>query len=144
MMWFYQLSQKKWSPERFRYEIWENQKWHWPVWKRQGWNKKRNPQVGDTIVFFYAKSSGMEPGFYGWAIIVEYRVEEKLIYFIPVAPTNFLKMCPWWDKGRDKSASKLANEIRGSAKEATTWAVKPNQAEKVQDGIRRWVSGAVK
>ena len=108
--WLYQISPKNWDPNRYRVDIWENQQWTWPVGKILP--SSENPVPGDIVVFFYAPSGGEDPGFYGWAIIVEwYRGNgNKDIYFRPVSPSDHLKMHPWWDK----TSQELANKIRGA------------------------------
>jgi hypothetical protein len=134
-MWLYQLNGDEWPPERFRYEIWEGQRWRWPIRQQRG---GKTLAVGDTVVFFYAPSVSDEPGFFGWAIVMEYLADENLIYFMPTAPTDFLKMCPWWD---NKEAEALANKIRGTVKRGTMWKVPKHLTGDVSNGIRRWFGG---
>ena len=96
--WLYQLNQHQWEPERFRIEIWENERWSWTVGKAMLGGKQ--PQPGDSVAFFYAKAHGADPGFFGWAVVLEWHKDHKdriTVYFRPVAPTNHLKMHPWWD-----------------------------------------------
>ena len=130
-MWLYQLSGKEWPVERFRCEIWEGQRWRWPVRQLRG---GKTLEVGDTVVFFYAPSVSEEPGFCGWAIVMEYLADENLMYFMPTTPTDFLKMCPWWDK----EAETLANQISGKVKQGTMWKVPKHLGPHVGHGIRRW------
>jgi len=91
------------------------------------------PAIGDTIVFYYARSGANDPGFYGWALVE--RCEGDTLYFIPVAPTDHLKMDPWWDK----EAIKLANEIRGGMKQATLFQVPDEKISKIRTGFRKWL-----
>lgn len=134
-MWLYQLSAKQWSPERYRMEIWEGEKWNWPVGGKAT-PPAQTPKAGDTIVFFYAPTGGKEPGFYGWAVILEWFPDSSSpLYFRPVSPSDYLKMRPWWDK----KAEQLAAEIRGAVKQGTLWKIPIPLAEKVKDGIAAWV-----
>jgi hypothetical protein len=135
--WLYQINQKSWSPQRYRLEIWENERWSWSVGRKTGTSELPSP--GDTVVFFYAPSGGIDPGFYGWAVVLEWLNEESSLYFRPVAPSNHLKMCPWWDK----QAKKLAESIRGPVKRGTLWRVSDDLVQELRSGITSWVGGNV-
>jgi len=134
-MWLYQINQKVWPPGRLRLELWEGEKWSWPVGSVR---TAERPQAGDTVVFFCAKSMGSDPGFYGWAVVAEYYEQAEELYFTPSAPTNYLKMTPWWDD----EAESLANRIRGRMKQATLWPVDDTSRDQIRSGIRRWLAGA--
>ena len=133
-MWLYQLSQNSpWPPERFRHEIWERRPWHWNHGNKVGGEE---PEVGDTVVFFYSKSRGEEFGVYGWAIVDRYDGDSDIIYFTPVAPTDHLKMDPW----NDKSAHAVIDAIRGTMPRATLFPVSREDAVQVRRGITRWLN----
>ena len=132
-MWFYQMSQEQWPPESYRLDIWENERWTWPVKTKRS---KRNPQPGDRVVFFYARSGGVQPGFYGWGIVLDWREDPNRIYFRPVAPSDHLKMDPW----RGKEADKIADDIRGPVKQGTLWPVSDNLATAISTGITAWLT----
>lgn len=95
------------------------------------------PKVGDTVVFFFAKTGGHDPGIYGWAVLDRCEPDENRLYFVPAAPTNYLKMTPWWDK----EAERLTDHIRGSVKQGTLWHVRPEDTKVLRDGIRNWLNG---
>src|SRR5260370_894576 len=116
--WLYQLNQAQWRPEIFRRDVWEGQLWHFSHGQRRG---ETDPAPGDTVVFFYARAGGSDPGIYGWGIIdrVEPRDEPETLYFIPSAPTNHLKMDPWWDE----EVLELTNQIRGQMMAATLFQI---------------------
>ena|SRR5215469_9829394 len=136
--WFYQITQETWEPERFRIEIWENERWSWIVPTLRGGGE---PQPGDSVVFYYAKAHGTDPGFYGWAVVLEYRKppdDHKKLYFRPVAPTNHLKMHPRWNY----EAHSLANEVRGAVAQGTLWRVSDELWKRVRRGITTWIGGA--
>lgn len=135
--WLYQLHAKEWPPETFRYEIWEGKPWHWAFGTKRG-GKGRNPKVGDTVVFFYARSGGDDPGIYGWAVLDRSEPNENRLYFEPAAPTNYLKMTPWWNK----EAERLTDRIRGSVKQGTLWYVNTEDIKKLRAGVRRWLGRA--
>jgi len=133
--WLYQINQQQWPPERYRLEIWEGERWRWPVGNIRRGAEDADPRPGDTVVFFYAPTGGVDPGFYGWAVVLEWLEQEKEIYFRPVSPSDWLKMDPWWDE----EASSLANEIRGRMKQGTMWRVDDSLVPELRDGIAAWL-----
>ncbi len=135
-MWMYQINQRSWSPQRYRLEIWERERWAWPVGNMAGAGKM--PEPGDTVVFFYAPSGGIDPGFYGWAVILEWlEGTDTQLYFRPVAPSDHLKMHPWWDS----EAHLLADDIRGRMKQRTLWIISDDLATRLRRGITSWIAG---
>ena len=134
--WLYQLSHDEWPPNRYRLEIWEGERWVWPV-KKAVWGGTR-PKPGDTVVFYYAKSKSTDPGFYGWAVITEWFENNRDIYFRPVAPSDYLKMNPWWND----EAAELADQIRGSVKQGTLWKIEDDLVPKLRSGIQKWTNYA--
>jgi hypothetical protein len=134
-MWLYQLSPRRWSPERYRLEIWEGEKWNWPVGDKP--LPRDAPEPGDTVVFFYAPTGGKEPGFYGWAVVLEwYPDSESPLYFRPAAPSDHLKMHPWWNQ----TAASIADEIRGTMKQGTLWRITQPLAERLRLGVATWLA----
>jgi hypothetical protein len=131
--WMYQLNQQNWPPSRYRLEIWEGERWVWPVGQRSVGGKSLNS--GDTIVFFYAPSGGNDPGFYGWAVVLEWLEDNSHLYFRAVAPSDHLKMHPWWDK----NAQQLADKIRGKMKQRTLWLVPDELINELRNGITSWI-----
>jgi len=135
-MWLYQISPTLWDPCRYRMEIWESERWSWPVGKISGGGEK--PKPGDLMVMFFAPSGGDDPGFYGWAVVQEWiPMAVAQLRFRPVAPSDTLKMCPWWDT----QAEKLANKIRGRMKQRTLWLVPEKIVPELRQGILSWVTG---
>ena len=132
--WLYQLNQQFWTPERYRLDIWEGLRWSWEV---GGKGSTDEPSSGDIVVFFYAPSGGIDPGFYGWAVILEWLPDVREIVFRPVAPSDLLKMRPWWDA----SAKDLANRIRGTVKQRTLWLVDDALVSELRSGIAQWTAG---
>ncbi len=134
--WLYQINQETWSPQRYRAEIWESTTWNWGVSRKVP--ADQNPELGDTLVFYYAPSGGDDPGFYGWAVIQEWLAEEPSIYFRPTAPSDHLKMHPWWDE----EAEAVANEIRGKVKQGTLWLIEPELEQRIREGFTSWIAWA--
>jgi hypothetical protein len=133
--WLYQINQQQWPPERYRVEIWEGERWRWPVGQLVRGPSAEGPQAGDTVVFFYARTGGVDPGFYGWAVVLEWLEREREMYFRPVAPSDWLKMDPWWDE----VASGLADRIRGAVKQGTLWRVPEDLVPELRRGIAEWL-----
>ena len=132
--WLYQLNAQEWSPETFRYEIWEGKPWHWGYGRKQD---KAMPETGDTIVFFYAPSGCEDPGFYGWAVLERHNAGSQSLYFLPAAPTNHLKMDPWWSE----DAKALADRIRGGMAQATLFRIKDAERNILRAALRRHLAG---
>jgi hypothetical protein len=132
--WLYQLNPREWSPETFRFEIWEGKQWRWGYGVKRGTEEL---QVGDTLIFFYAKSGGNDPGIYGWAVLENHNKDERLLYFLPAAPTNHLKMDPCWGD----EIRKLTDEVRGEVKRATLFCIDFPTAQKLRSCIRHWLAG---
>ena len=133
--WLYQLNPQEWSPETFRFEIWEGKHWHWGSGNKRG---SAEPQVGDTVVFFYVPSGGDDPGIYGWAVLEKWDAASKTLYFIPAAPTDRLKMDPWWDD----QVKALVAKIRGKMNQATLFEMDQAATCELRAGVRRWLCGA--
>src|SRR5712692_6467152 len=136
-MWLYQMDQRQWPPNSYRIDIWENERWSWPIGRRA---TRDQPAPGDRIVFFYAPSGGAEPGFYGWAIVLDMHDDERGMYFRPVTPSDHLKMHPWWDA----EAKALADQVRGKVKQGTLWQVPDDVAAGISGGISTWLAKATK
>jgi hypothetical protein len=159
-MWLYQFEQNEWTPELFRRDIWEGEPWHFRCGQiRCGNNQvssrgQEAPKLGEVVFFFFARTDCSDPGIYGWGVID--RIEkarqdgdggrvlelEDRLYFIPSAPTNHLKMDPWWDD----EARGITDEIRGGLTTATLFqargatGVPEDMIRRIRDGIKRWLS----
>ena len=134
--WLYQMSLEQWPPSSYRLDVWENERWSWPVGKVQS---KGRPAPGDRLFFFYAPSGGTEPGFYGWAIVLEWPAgdDDTRVRFRPASPSDHLKMCPWWDD----EVKSIVNRVRGRVKQGTVWRIDDATAQAIGRGIGRWLFG---
>lgn len=132
--WLYQLSQKHWPPEVFRYEIREGHRWGWDYGKKVG---DSSPALGDTVVFFYSPSNGKNPGIYGWAVIERCDEDRSMIYFIPTHPSDHLKMDPWWDD----EAKEIVDAIRGKMPRPNLFQVPEELVARIRVGVKRWLRG---
>jgi len=143
--WFYQLNNKDWSVNNYRLDVWEGARWEWSVGRAVG--ILENPPVpGDKIVFFYVPAGCDEPGFYGQAVITQWIDEvrngerERRFYFLPVAPSDRLKMHPWCDP----DVTRIVDEIRGRVPMGNVWPVTQELAKQIGSGINSWVSGSAR
>jgi len=132
-MWLYQMNQRQWTPNSYRMDIWEGQRWAWGIGRK---GTTGSPQPGDRLLFFYAPSGGEEGGFNGWAIVLDCHDDERGMYFRPVAPSDHLKMDPWWDD----SARDIADLVRGKVKQGTLWRVPDELPKAISNGITSWLS----
>ena len=57
--------------------------------------------------------------------------------FRPAAPSDHLKMRPWWNE----AASRLADDIRGKVKQGTLWLISEEDEKNLRAGISAWLSG---
>jgi hypothetical protein len=132
-MWLYQMDQRQWPPNSYRLDIWERERWTWPVGRKAS---AGSPKPGDRVVFFYAPSGGVEAGFYGWALVLDWHEDERGMYFRPVAPSDHLKMDPWWDT----AAKDIADAVRGKVKQGTLWGVPEGLSADIAAGITAWLN----
>ena len=88
--------------------------------------------------FFYAPIGDAEPGFYGWAIVLDMHDDERGMYFRPVHPSDHLKMHPWWDA----TAKAIADQVRGGAQPGSLWRVPNTLVADISNGIRTWIGGS--
>jgi hypothetical protein len=138
--WLYQLTQKEWSPERYRFDIWENERWKWHLRHDDGENMRilgdERPEPGDVVIFFFAAQDCDEPGFYGWAVVLNaWNEEARELYFRPVAPSDQLKMHPWGNE----DGMKLSNEIRNPS-QGTLRKLSLSDAKRIRSGILAWIA----
>ena len=99
-----------------------------------------DPQPGDTVVFFFAMTGCDDPGFYGWAVVEQWHSEEATIWFRPTAPSDHLKMHPWWD-GSEGRVMEIVRRVRRGMNQGTLWRVDDPDALLIRQGITRWIAG---
>jgi hypothetical protein len=131
-LWLYQMNQEDYPPSRYRLDIWEGRLWHWEYGNKYG---NSEPISGDRIIFYYTPSKGDDPGIYGWAIITSIFSIEKQIYFMPVDPSDKLKMYPW----TDREVIEIINEIR-PVNQGTLFQIDEKIKHRILTGIIKWVN----
>jgi hypothetical protein len=102
-------NQNGWSPEQYRLDVWQGQECSYSGRSISG--TADIPEIGDTVVFFFAQKGGDEPGFYGWGI-------------------------PWWDS----QANQLADSIRGKQMAGTLWPIKEDLFKEFYYSVLCWLS----
>ncbi len=133
--WLYQMSVKVYKHENYRRAVWEGSITS-DFDLGQVNPRGREPQPGDTVVFFYAESGALEPGIYGWGIVLDCLAE--LMSFRAAAPSDYLKMNPLWDKDIDQKI----NAIRGKMAQGTLWELDINQFDGLKKRIGQFVYGS--
>ena len=132
-MWLYQMATTTgFSPEIYRDEVWEDKIVRWGTHSIQG--TKQRPEVGDTIVFWFAKTRNKEPGLYGWGVVVEARDRSARIGFRTVHPSDYMKMHPIYGE----EVEKLIHHILGRMRRATMWKVSDKHARAIRSKIHQW------
>lgn len=122
--WLYQNvtnNNEPWGPNEYRMEVWEGIPVTWPVGTIRSRGNQKKIVRGDIVVFFFAKTGNLEPGIYGWGIILEI-IESKTrnrIKFQVCAPSDYRKIAVAWDLELEK----LVNRIRGKMTQATMWSI---------------------
>lgn len=64
---------------------------------------------------------------------------DETLYFIPTAPTNHLKMDPWWDE----AAKQLVDTIRGKMTQATLFRIEDRDLQTLRPALRRHLGGGL-
>ena len=130
--WLYQLSEKRWSRNKFLHYVREGRSLEWNHNKIVG---EGSPSSGDALIFFYAPTGARVPGICGNAVIDCLDTEEETISFRVVRPTNRLRENPWWDR----AAKKLVDKIRGGCPRGTLFYVQKDQSDSMSLGIKAWL-----
>lgn len=135
-LWLYQMNATKWPLERYRAEVWEGSViQNWGVGEIRSSTSTGLPQPGDMMILFYVKSGQIDPGIYGWGIVL--RCDEWEMNFRLATPSDYLKMNPVWDKDVDNTITKL----RGKMPQATLFEDKSKSLEHLRRKIAQHVYG---
>jgi len=133
-LWLYQMNATRWPIERYRAEVWEGSDiQNWDVGKIR--SSVGLPQPGDTMILFYVKAGRIDPGIYGWGIVL--RCDDREMNFRLATPSDYLKMNPVWDKDIDK----ITTKIRGKMPRATLFENKSKSLEHLRGKIAQHVFG---
>jgi len=135
-LWLYQMNATKWPVERYRAEVWEGSDiQNWDVGEIRSSTPKGIPQPGDMMILFYVKYRQIDPGIYGWGIVL--RCDESEMNFRLATPSDYLKMNPLWNKDVDK----LITQFRGNMPRATLFEDKSNLLGDLRAKIAQHVYG---
>jgi hypothetical protein len=130
--WLYQMSASEWPPERYREEVWEGQPTRWPAGRIAG---DDDPAEGDMFFAWYAKARCDDPGLYGWGVVVRGMNEFGQLHWMPVFPSDYLKMHPLFDEELES----IVAGIRGPVAQGTMWAITKPQVRELRARIREHV-----
>ena len=132
--WLYQMNATKWPIERYRAEVWEGTDiQNWGVGEIR--SSSGLPQPGDMMILHYVKTGQIDPGIYGWGIVL--RCDDWEMNFRLATPSDYLKMNPVWDKDIDK----IITNIRGKMPEATLFEDKSESLRPLREKIAQHVFG---
>jgi len=71
-------------------------------------------------------------------VLERHHDKNQSFYFIPAAPTNHLKMDPWWNE----DATVLVDHIRGGMAQATLFRIKDGNFKTLRAALRRPLGGS--
>lgn len=135
-LWLYQMNAKKWPVERYRAEVWEGSDiQNWGVGEVRASTAARLPRPGEMLILFYVKSGQIDPGIYGWGIVLRCDKEEMNFRLAP--PSDYLKMNPVWDDDVDRTIAGFCGKWR----QATLFEDKGNSLEHLREKIAQHVYG---
>jgi hypothetical protein len=135
--WLYQINAlTQYSQERYRSEVWEgNVVTNWTI--GDALSKPKEMMPGDTIILFYVKASKIDPGIYGWGVIIAFDKESEDLNFRPASPSDYLKMNPV----PERSVIAIIDVIRGKMTQKTIFKVEPKELEQLRQKIAEHVYG---
>jgi hypothetical protein len=135
--WLYQMRRRHdWSPEQYRLEVWKREPLTWPVGHLTGGSKDQ-VAPGDLLVFFFTRTGNEDPGLYGWAVVTKLSKRKDDVEFVPLPPTDYLKIDPIWNP----IVEEWVERIRGKAKQGTMWRISAAELAVLRDQVRRHAGG---
>jgi hypothetical protein len=129
--WLYQMSHGEWPVEEYREQVWEGEVIHWP------WNRvagRARPVEGDLMVCWYARSGSVEPGMYGWGVVVRSIRSDKRLRWRPAPPSDYLKMRPLFDK----DVQGIIDAVRGRMRQGTMWPIGRDHMKVLRAAVHNW------
>ena len=127
-VWIYQLSSGEWSQGEYRLEVREGHYVSWGIGSKRG---SRDPEPGDRIVCWWAKTGATEYGVIGWGT-VHGETYGGGIRWIPHSPTDRWSMSPVQSDELDD----VVNRIRGGFNQATMFLANDADALDLLAAIR--------
>lgn len=129
VVWVYQLSAGDWDWDQnsYRLEVAEGERVAWPVGKKQ---TKREPQAGERLVCWWAKTNAKEYGVMGWGVL-DGQAYGAGIRWHPYPPSNQWAMSPL----RSDHLEAVIDKIRGRMRQATLFVAEGDLAIELLDAI---------
>jgi len=81
---------------------------------------------------WYAKTGCDDPGLYGWGIVIRGVNEFDQLHWMPVFPSDYLKMHPLFDEEMDR----LVSSIRRPVAQGTMWAIPDARIRELRARVR--------
>lgn len=128
VVWLYQLSSSEWDQALYRLSVSEGERVAWPVGKKQ---TAREPEPGDRIVCWWAKTSAPEYGIIGWGVI-DGESYGAGIRWHPRPPSDRWSMAPLTSPDLEAAIDK----VRGGMRQATLFAAEGDDAVSLMAAIR--------
>lgn len=128
VVWLYQLSSAEWSQGEYRLGVNEGQFVAWGVGAKKG---SIEPEPGDRIVCWWAKTGSPEYGVIGWGTI-HGETYGGGIRWMPHPPTERWSMSPLLSDELEA----VVDKIRGGFKQATMFLAENDDAVELISAIR--------
>jgi hypothetical protein len=129
--WLHQLSSNIWPSGDYKVEVWEKEATNWMIGRKVP--KDNSPKTGDTMIMYYAPANEPDPGIYGWALVI--RFDDREIRFIPMPPSDYLKMNPVWDD----EVKNIIGQVRGRTAVGTLWEIEDSLFKQLRKKIAEHV-----
>lgn len=128
VVWLYQLSTSDWDQNSYRIEVAEGERVAWPVGRKQ---TKRDPQAGERIVCWWAKTGSREYGVIGWGVLDGHTYAAGIRWH-PYPPSNRWAMSPLVSA----EVERIIDQVRGTMRQATLFAAEGELALELLAAIR--------
>jgi len=128
VVWVYQLSSKEWNQDLYRLGVLEGERVAWPVGKKQS---ELEPEPGERIVCWWAKTGAPEFGVVGWGVI-EGSTYGEGIRWRPRSPSDRWSMSPL----RSPEIEAAVDKVRGKMRQATLFAAQGEDAVRLLEAIK--------
>lgn len=92
------------------------------------------PAAGDIIICFYAVSACDSPGICGFGMVTKYLPKSRTFDWMPLPPTNKLKLRPWWNE----RVNEIADSVRRQSLRGTMYELPAALETDLRRGLFAW------
>ena len=128
VVWLYQLSSAEWDQDSYRLEVAEGDRIAWPIRSKRS---SLEPEPGQRIVCWWAKSGTLEYGVIGWGV-VESTTYGTDLRWRAIPPSDRWAMSPITSREIESAVDK----VRGKMRQATLFAAEGSLAVELIAAIR--------